>query len=106
MRSLLVLPVLVMLAACSPTTDVSRTSTEIFARRSGYRIVSANVVGDSVDVRARLESRAFARTIAEDIVVHKRIRYDRVDVQLVAPDGSQAGFAHWTTKDGFTFAAR
>ncbi|MGE5360896.1 MAG: hypothetical protein ACM3NQ_17910 [Bacteroidales bacterium] len=108
MRHLLLLPLLASVAACSPTTDVTHTSSEVFAGRATYEIVRQETSGRALRVRLKVASMRAARTIAEDVVVQKRAPYGRVDVEVVPdsarPDAPPAAVLHWSETNGFSYS--
>jgi hypothetical protein len=107
MRYALLTSLLMALCACSPTTDITRTSTETFAGRAGYQVLNASEEGNLLRLKVKVDSRAAARTVAEDLAVKKRIRgFDRIEVDVVGPNNSPAGTLKWSTKNGFSYAQR
>ncbi len=102
-------PLALLLAfACSPTTDITRTSSEVFAGRTAYRILRTDAQDGLLRVRVRVDSLDAARTVAEDLVVRKRAGFDRVEVDVVGPGASDygrpAGVLRWSTKNGFAYS--
>ncbi len=110
MRSLFLAVVLAAIAGCSPTTDISRTSTELAAARAPYEVVSTQANGTELHVQMKVNSLAAARTVAEDVVIKKRGPFERVDVDVFGPNdkinASPSGVLRWTASGGFNYSAR
>jgi hypothetical protein len=108
MRYLLLAPLAAALAACSPTTDITHTSSEAFAGRAPYEIVRQEASGDSLRVRVKVGSMRAARTIAEDVVVQKRAPFARVDVEVVLANATSgaapAAVLRWSETNGFSYS--
>ncbi len=108
MRFMLLMAALAVFAACSPTTDVTRTSTEQVAGRRWYEVVETRPAGDFLRVTLKMSSLAAARTVAEDVVVRMRAPYNRIEVDVFVLDdrtqGSPAAVLKWSTRGGFSFS--
>jgi hypothetical protein len=107
MRSLCFAAVLVALAACSPTTDITRTSTERTAGRTGYDAAGSQVNGDLLRVELKVDSLGAAQTVAEDVVIKKRGPFERVEVEVFGPDDqvkrTPSGVLRWSAAGGFSY---
>ncbi len=109
MRHLFLTVVLAAVTGCSPTTDVTRTSTEMVAGRQPYQVVERQPSGDSLRIKIRVESWGAAHTVAEDIAVRTRAPYDRVEVDVPGPgrrgeSGSRSAVLKWSTTGGFSWS--
>ncbi len=108
MRFVCLLALLLALPACSPTTDITRTSTEPTAGRTPYEVIQVSPAGDLLHVKMRVWSPGAAQTVAEDVVMKKRTGYDRVDVEIYGWTdqwrGSPFAALRWSTTRGFSFA--
>ncbi len=107
MRYVFLMAVLAAIAGCSPTTDITRTSTERTAGRTPYDVVDVRPADNGVHVKMKVASMSAAHTVAEDVVVKMRARYDRVDVDVFGPhdsvQGTPAAVLRWSTTNGFTW---
>lgn len=110
MRNLALYVLLLAVAACSPTTDITRSSTELSARRTGASILESEAAGNLLRVRVKVNSLAAARTTAEDLVILKRAGFDRVHVEVLGPgskaDAAPAAVLRWSTRNGFEYEER
>lgn len=104
---LLFIPLVLGLAACSPDTDISQTSSEVFAGRTSYEVVRQKATGNWLQLRVKVHSMWAARTVAHDLIVKKRAPFDRVEVAILrasdAADASPAAVMRWSTKNGFVY---
>ncbi len=106
----LCLPALLLLAlaACSPTTDITRASTEPTAERTPYRVIRTQPNDGTLRLRVKVYSPSVARTVAEDLAIRKWHAYDRIEVDLLRWDDAQQAspFAvlRWSTKNGFSYS--
>ncbi len=98
---------LLALAACSPTTDITRTSTEPTAGRTPYEVVRTEAAGDLLRVQMKVWSPGAAETVAEDVAMKKRAGYDRVHVDVYGWNdplrGSPLAVLRWSTRNGFSY---
>ncbi len=107
MRYAVLIGLLVVFSGCSPTTDITRTSTENVAGRSGYEVLRADAQGNSLRLKVKVNSRSAAHMIAEDLAVKKRIRgFDRIQVDVVGPDNAAAGALTWSPERGFNYSEK
>ncbi len=108
MRYLLVAPLFAALAACSPTTDITHTSSEVFAGRTPYEVVRQDMSDGALRLRVKVASLRAARTVAEDVVVQKRGPFARVDVEIVpasaSADATPAAVLRWSQANGFVYS--
>ncbi len=107
MRMAFLAAVLAAIAACSPTTDITRTSTEMTAERTPYEVVGSQATDGSLRVQMKVYAQSAAERVAEDVVMKKRAGFDRIHVDIFGWNdplhGSPFAVLRWSTKNGFSF---